>query len=140
MTPRQIELVQTSWSQVLQQPDSAETVAQVFYGRLFALDPALRPMFKGDMAEQGRKLMTMLTFVVRGLTRLEAIVPGVQALGKRHARYGVTDRHYVVVAAALLGTLGQCLGAAFTDDVKDAWATAYNLLANTMRDAARMAA
>jgi hemoglobin-like flavoprotein len=140
MTPRQIELVQASWAQVLQSPDSADAVAQLFYGKLFGLDPSLKPMFKGDMNEQGRKLMTMITFVVRGLTRLEAIVPGVQALGQRHARYGVQDRHYATVGSALLSTLALGLGTAFTDEVRDAWATAYGLLAGTMRDAAKLAA
>ena len=104
MTPRQIELVQASWKKV--EPIS-EAAAELLYNRLFALDPSLRPMFRGDMKEQGRKLMGMVTFAVNGLSRLEALVPGVQALGRRHAGYGVRDEHYATVATALLWTLSR---------------------------------
>lgn len=137
MTPRQIELVQASWDSV---EPIAEAAAEIFYSKLFALDPALRPLFKGDLAEQGRKLMSMIGLVVRGLTRLEMLLAGVQALGRRHAGYGVRDRHYESVATALLWTLHQGLGKGFTDEVREAWASAYGLLATTMKDAAKVAA
>jgi hemoglobin-like flavoprotein len=137
MTPNQIALVQRSWTQVL---PIAETAAQMFYDKLFALDPSLRSLFRGEMKEQGRKLMAMISFAVNGLTRLEQIVPGVQALGRRHAGYGVRDEHYATVAAALLWTLEQGLGDSFTREVREAWVAAYGVLANTMKDAARLAA
>ena len=91
MNPEQIMLVQASF--VLVMP-IADTAAALFYQRLFELDPSLRPMFRGDIQEQGRKLMTMLKLAVNGLTRLDQLVPAVQALGQRHARYGVRDEHY----------------------------------------------
>lgn len=137
MTPVQIELVQASWARV--QP-IAEPAAEMFYNRLFALDPSLKPLFRGDMKEQGRKLMQMIAFAVNGLKRLDALVPGVQALGRRHAGYGVRDEHYATVATALLWTLEQGLGNAFTPQVREAWAAAYGLLAGTMKDAAKLAA
>ncbi|MFL5542728.1 MAG: globin family protein, partial [Longimicrobiaceae bacterium] len=107
-----------------------------FYGRLFELDPSLRPMFRGDLEEQGKKLMQMITVVVRGLDRLDQLVPAVEALGRRHAGYGVRDSHFDTVAAALLWTLGQGLGDAFTAPVKAAWTEAYTLLATVMKRAA----
>src|SRR5262245_56374071 len=122
MTPKQIMLIQTSFEQVV---PIADTAAALFYGRLFELDPSLRPLFRGDMGEQGRKLMTTLKVVVNGLPRLEALVPAVQTLGQRHAIYGVKDEHYQTVGAALLWTLEQGLGEAFSPETKDAWATAY---------------
>ena len=134
MTPDQIALVQTSFAHVV---PIADTAATLFYGRLFALDPALRRMFPSDLGEQGRKLMTMLRVAVNGLSRLETIVPAVQALGRRHVGYGVTDDHYAVVGAALLWTLNQGLGDQFTPAVEAAWTEAYTLLAETMRAAAR---
>jgi hemoglobin-like flavoprotein len=137
MNPKQIALVQRSWNDVL---PIAETAAQMFYERLFDLDPSLRPLFRGEMKEQGRKLMAMISFAVKGLTRLEQIVPGVQALGRRHAAYGVRDEHYATVAAALLWTLEQGLGDSFSAEVREAWVAAYGVLANTMKDAARVAA
>jgi hemoglobin-like flavoprotein len=93
-------------------------------------------MFRGDMADQRRKLMQMLTAAVKGLTRLEQLVPVVEDLGRRHAAYGVADAHYDTVGAALLWTLEMGLGQAFTPEVKDAWATIYGLLASTMKCAA----
>ena len=87
------------------------------------------------MREQGRKLMTMIRFVVKGLQRLELLIPSVQELGRRHAAYGVLDNHYDSVGAALLATLHAGLGARFTPEVRAAWASAYALLAGTMRAA-----
>lgn len=110
--------------------------AELFYTRLFAHDPSLRAMFPGDMTEQKKKLMTMLRMAVASLNRLDDLVPAVQALGARHASYGVTFEMYKTVGAALLWTLEQGLGAAFTPEVKAAWVAVYTLLANTMQQAA----
>jgi hemoglobin-like flavoprotein len=137
LTPEQISLVRDSWSQVVPIADQA---AELFYGRLFALDPALRPMFRGDMTEQGQKLTRMIGIAVSGLDRLDEIVPAVQELGVRHLDYGVKSAHYDTVGEALLWTLSQGLGDEFTADVRAAWAEVYTLLANTMKDTARMAA
>ena len=83
--------------------------------------------------------MQMLTAAVKGLDRLDQLVPVVQDLGRRHATYGVEDRHYDTVGAALLWTLEKGLGEAFTPDTKEAWATVYGILAGTMKEAAREA-
>lgn len=133
MTPEQVLLIQASFAKVL---PIADTAAALFYGRLFELDPSLRPLFQGDMREQGRKLMTMLRVVVNGLHRLDQLVPAVQELGRRHAAYGVADEHYDTVAAALLWTLHQGLGDDWTPNVEAAWVVAYTLLADTMKAAA----
>jgi hemoglobin-like flavoprotein len=135
VTPKQIALVQGSWKEVLKTADAA---AQLFYARLFDLDPSLQSMFKGDMTAQGRKLVAMISVAVNGLTRIETLVPAIQALGRRHAGYGVKDEHYVTVASALLWTLQQGLGNTFTAEVKEAWTAAYGLLATTMQDAAKV--
>ncbi|HET6315779.1 MAG TPA: globin family protein [Chloroflexota bacterium] len=132
MTPDQIRLVQQSFQSVA---PIADTAAELFYSRLFELDPSLRPLFRGDMAEQRRKLMQMLSVAVAGLNNLDALVPAVQALGRRHARYGVRAEHFDTVAVALLWTLGQGLGDAFTDDVRNAWTAVYSVLASTMQAA-----
>lgn len=137
MTPEQIELVKSSWAKVL---PIADTAAELFYGKLFNLDPSLKPLFKGDMKEQGRKLMKMINTAVNSLDRLDAVLPGVQQLGIRHIAYGVKDEHYDTVGAALLWTLEAGLGEAFTTDTKAAWATVYGALADTMKTAAAEAA
>jgi hemoglobin-like flavoprotein len=133
MTPQQIQLVQNSFSLV--QP-IADTAATIFYDRLFVLDPSLRPMFKGDMKEQRKKLMAAITLVVTGLNNLGSIINAVEHLGRTHVRYGVKDSHYDTVGAALIWTLGQGLGDAFTPDIKTSWIAAYNILATTMKAAA----
>jgi len=134
---RQIELVQSSWQKVVPVADDA---AQLFYVRLFALDPSLRELFRGDMREQGKKLMSMIDFAVKALTRLDSLLPGLRMLGERHGRYGVRDEHYDTVAEALLWTLQKGLGEAFTPEVKEAWVAAYGVLSSTMKDAAKVEA
>jgi hemoglobin-like flavoprotein len=137
MTPEQTMLVKSSWEKV--QPIS-DKAAELFYGRLFELDPDLRSLFKGDMEEQGRKLMRMISTAVAALDRLEAIVPAVQQLGVRHVGYGVRDEHYDTVGAALVWTLQQGLGESFTAEVKEAWISVYGVLAGTMKSAVAEAA
>ncbi len=133
MTPTQIQLVQKTWKLV--EPIS-EQAAELFYDRLFQLDPSSEKLFKSDMKEQGRKLMQALALVVHSLTNLEQVVPAVEEMGRRHADYDVTEEMYQTVGEALLWTLEQGLGDAFTPDVKEAWAEAYAIVAETMTAAA----
>jgi hemoglobin-like flavoprotein len=133
MTPEQQTLVGGSFAKVA--PIAAQAAA-MFYDRLFALDPALRPLFKGDMTEQGQKLMAMIGTAVANLHRLGDIVPAVRDLGKRHGGYGVKDADYDTVAGALLWTLEQGLGADFTPATRDAWVACYGVLAREMKTAA----
>ena len=134
MTPTHIALVQNSFERIR---PILEPAAMMFYDRLFALDPSLRGMFRGDMIEQRRNLMQMITAAVKGLDRLEQLVPVVQDLGRRHGKYGVQPSHYDTVGAALLWTLEAGLGRDFTPEVKGAWTAVYTLLATTMKEAAR---
>lgn len=133
MTPQQKELVQSSFAQVA---PIAEQAAALFYGRLFELDPALKPLFRGNIEEQGRKLMATLSVAVGSLNNLEALVPILQNLGRGHVAYGVQDSHYATVGEALLWTLEQGLGAGFTPDVKDAWVEVYTIVSSVMKEAA----
>ena len=133
MTPEQVELVQSSWAKVA--PISG-TAADLFYDRLFMLDPTLRPLFPKDMAEQKKKLMQMIATAVSHLKNLGEIVPAVEELGKRHVNYGVAHSHYDTVGAALLWTLAQGLGDDFTSETEAAWTETYTVLADTMKNAA----
>jgi nitric oxide dioxygenase len=136
MTPRQIELIQDTFAAV--RPND-EAAADLFYSRLFEIAPEVRPMFRGDLKEQGRKLMATLAFVVAGLSRFDKLKAAVSKLGSRHASYGVQDQHYAAVAEALLWTLRQGLGASFTSEAEEAWTVAYTMLAGTMRDGSAVA-
>ena len=133
MTNEQIKLVQESFKQV---SPIAETAAQLFYARLFELDPDLEVLFKGNLTEQGRKLMQMLAVAVSSLDRMEQLLPVVRSLGTRHAGYGVRDKDYDTVGQALVWTLRKGLGEAFTPDVEAAWGNVYATLASEMQSAA----
>ena len=133
MSPESQDLVRQSFAKVV---PIAPAAADMFYGRLFTLDPSQRGLFKGDMAEQGRKLMAMIGVAVGNLDRLETVVPAVQDLGRRHVRYGVRAEHYPVVGSALLWTLQEGLGEEFTPAVEAAWGELYQALATVMTEAA----
>lgn len=136
MNDKQIQLVQNTFEQV---KPIADVAAELFYGRLFELDPALRSYFKADLREQKQKLMAALAFVVAGLSRPDTILPAVRELGQRHIGYGVQPQHYETVGTALLWTLKQGLGDQFTSDVRAAWRAAYGLLSSVMQEATQSA-
>jgi len=134
MTPRQIDLIRTSWSAVEPISDDA---ARLFYDRLFESDPAIKRLFaKTDMQAQRGILMQTLALLVSSLDDFELVVPVLEALGRVHAGYGVRQRHYDTVEAALLWALDRGLGEAFDDETADAWATAYSAVASVMIEAA----
>jgi nitric oxide dioxygenase len=136
MTPDQIKLVQSTFSQLAHDPDG---VARAFYTRLFEIDPSLRAMFAEDMTEQRGRLMRMIGMAVNGLNRIEALLPTLHELGARHVGYGVKDSHYATVGQALLETLRTGLGHHFSPQVQEAWATAFAAISTTMQAGARQA-
>ena len=133
MTPRQINLVQASFEDVR---PIADTAAKLFYQRLFELDPSLRSLFRTNMEDQGRKLMDTLGVIVGHLRWLDRIMPGIRALGARHAQYGVKSTDYAVVGQALIDTLQIGLGAGFTAEISEAWLAAYTMLSKAMNPSA----
>jgi hemoglobin-like flavoprotein len=133
MNPRQIELVQSSFNLV---KPVLESTTMTFYDRLFHLDPSLRRMFQSPLELQARKLAHVLTVVVKGLSHPDQILAAVEELGRRHAAYGVQPQHYATVGAALLWTLRDGLGDAFTAEHREAWSGAYQFLSSAMQQAA----
>ena len=134
VTPQQIRVVQESFLKIA---PIAELAADLFYARLFELDPSLRPLFKTDMKRQGMTLMTMLGSAVRGLANPQALVPVLRGLGRRHVSYGVKEAHYDTVGQAFLDTLAHAFGPDFDDETREAWAAAYALMAALMKMGAR---
>jgi hemoglobin-like flavoprotein len=133
MSPEQVDLVQRTWRSLMPIKDTA---AELFYGKLFSLDPDVRALFSNDLKDQGRNLTAMISVAVAGLSRPEKIMLAVRQLGRRHAAYGVQARHYELVATSLLWMLETCLAEAFTPEVRAAWVAAYDLLAGAMQEAA----
>jgi hemoglobin-like flavoprotein len=137
MSPEHKQILKNTWAMVA---PISDTAAGLFYDRLFTLDPSLKPLFaKADMQEQRRKLMQAIAAVINGVDHLDALVPTLEALGRNHRGYGVTDRHYETVGAALLWTLEQGLKDAWTPAAKSAWTAAYTTVATVMRRAAAAA-
>jgi len=137
MTPEQKRLVEHTWKQAAPIADAA---AEIFYRRLLEIDPSRRKLFRAtDMVAQRKKLLQTLSFAINGLNDLDALASKVEDLGRRHARYGVTDAQYDSVGAALLWTLEQGLGHAWTPAVASAWTEVYQLLSRIMRKAVAQA-
>ena len=133
LAPEQLKLVQTSWAKVV---PIADVAADLFYGKLFELDPTLRPLFPVEMTNQKKKLMAMISLAVNSLTILDKFLPEVQNLGGRHAVYfKVTPAMYGTVGAALLDTLEKGLGDSWDEAHKEAWTVVYGLLSDTMIEA-----
>jgi hemoglobin-like flavoprotein len=138
MIPAQKQTIRATWAQVVPIADQA---AVLFYQRLFQIDPTTRPLFDlTDMAQQRKKLLQVLGVAVSSLDNLGALVKTVEDLGRRHAGYGVKDQHYDSVGAALLWTLEQGLGKAWTPEAATAWTEVYKLLSGIMRRAQQDAA
>ncbi|SMX30695.1 globin family protein [Actibacterium lipolyticum] len=133
MDATQIDMIQGSFKKVVPISDAA---ADIFYSRLFEVAPEVKPMFKGELKEQGKKLMTTLGAVVNGLKNLDAIVPVAQQLAVKHVDYGVQPDHYPVVGETLIYTLEKGLGEDFTPELRNAWVAAYGTLSSVMIDAA----
>jgi hemoglobin-like flavoprotein len=133
MTPTHVALVRSSFAQVA---PIAPQAAALFYANLFDADPSLRPLFKGDLVQQGDKLMAMIAGAVRMLDEPQRLLPMLRLMGARHGGYGVVPSHYDTVGGALLKTLEQGLQQAWTPDVAAAWTAVYGAIKQTMLDGA----
>ena len=133
MTVNEIHLVKYSWS-VVERIDPV-VAGGIFYKRLFETAPYLKPMFSESIPVQSKKLMAMIGYVINRLDKLDTIIEDIKQLARRHVTYGVREEHYEIVGDALLWTLEQALANLFTNEVKQAWATCYNLLASAMLQA-----
>ncbi|HVO02099.1 MAG TPA: globin family protein [Candidatus Cybelea sp.] len=133
MTPRQIELVKTSFAKIAPYKEQA---AELLYCRLFELDPSLRLLFPSDMTEQKQKVMTMLAVMVSNLDKVDTLLPSVRELGRRHRGYGVLQRHYAVVGQALLWALEIGLGSTWTREHAEAWQAIYEIISAAMMEGA----
>ncbi|MCP5080188.1 MAG: hemin receptor [Alphaproteobacteria bacterium] len=135
MTPKQVELLRSSWRNV---GPFADHAAHLFYTRLFEIAPEIQDLFKfAEMPAQRQKLLIALNLAVINAHTLNTIAPELEAIGRRHASYGVKNSHYEAVGQALVWTLEQDLGSAFIDDVRKAWTDFYNQVADAMMNGPR---
>jgi nitric oxide dioxygenase len=133
MTPEQITLVQSSFAGL---GPRVPAVAAEFYRVLFLADPDLRPMFTTDPAVQQVRFADKLAEIVHAMPRLDELLDHTRSLGARHVGYGVRVADYGIVGDALLSALATVLSASFDAQTRQAWSSAYNLVAETMLDGA----
>lgn len=125
-------LVQESFKVVEKISDVA---ADIFYQRLFDIEPELRSLFSEDLREQKTKLMGALKVLVNTLDNPDKLIPILEDMGRKHKTYGVVEDHFVPVADALVWTLEEGLGAGFTEEVRHAWTALYSAIASIMIEA-----
>ena len=142
LTEQDKAIIRRTWKLVV---PIGETAADLFYKRLFELQPSYRALFTGEFDAQKRKLITMLAFIVEALDwdpndwaldveESSDLFLVVMALGRRHHDlYAVPDEAYQTVGEALLWTLDYGLGEAFTSEAREAWTKIYTILAGTMK-------
>jgi len=129
ISPVQIDLVQSSFEHVL---PIADVAGLLFYERIFTMAPEARALFGDDLPLQASRTMAAVKTAVDGLDDIDQIAPFLIRLGARHVRYGVVPAHFDLVGGALLWTLEQGLGEAFTPEVHDAWAAAFGVIKSAM--------
>jgi len=130
-----IDSLETSFDHVAARGDE---LMDVFYARLFAAAPAVKPLFAGtDLKRQKGMLLAALVLLRRSLRDLDAITPKLRDLGARHVRYGAQPEHYPVVGEVLIASMAQVAGDAWTEAYERAWTTAFTLVAGAMLDGAR---
>jgi hemoglobin-like flavoprotein len=133
MTPEQKWMVRRSFPAIA---TLSRAISMLFYGRLFQVDPSLRPMFKQDIEVQGRKLMDMLSALMSHIDSIEDMIPLLKALGQRHVGYGVRPEHYPLVANSLIWAIAMALDEEFDPELRNAWKTLIELVAGVMKEGA----
>jgi len=132
-----LEALETSFDLVAPRGDE---LMDVFYARLFAAAPAVRPLFAGtDLKKQKGMLLGTLVLLRKSLRNLDAIVPKLRELGARHVAYGARPEHYPVVGEVLIASMAEIAGTAWTDEYEQAWSAAFGVVAGAMIEGAMSA-
>lgn len=134
ITEKQIKLIKNSWAE-LRGVDPV-MIGDVFYRKLFIDIPEVKHMFRTSREEQSKKLIDMLSLIVARLERLDELSDDIKQLAKRHAGYGVKEKHYEYVGNALIWTLTQALGSSWNEKLQEAWVECYRILSESMIAAA----
>jgi hemoglobin-like flavoprotein len=118
LTAKQKRLIRESF---LKLEPAYDLVGQLFFRKLYRLDPWFRDRFAGPVEVQGRKFMAGLKLGIIALNYDDGLTPVIRLVGVRNRRSGIKVRHYRIMAKALIWTLEQSLEKRFTRETKDAW-------------------
>jgi hemoglobin-like flavoprotein len=120
LTAKQKKLIRDSFRRI---EPARELVAQLFFLKLFRLDPTLRKRFDGPIEVQARKFAAGMKLMIVSLGQEDGLVPTLKLLGARHRQIGIKPRYYRTMAQSLIWTLEQSLEDEFTRETKEAWNT-----------------
>jgi nitric oxide dioxygenase len=109
-----------------------EPASLLFYENLFTIAPDLRRLFRDDLAGQGMRFMTTLSTIAEVLDDPQAREAQIKPLARVHTALGTRPEHFAPMGSALLVTLGETLGPAFTPRLQEAWRAAYEAIAAEM--------
>jgi methyl-accepting chemotaxis protein len=135
--PLELDMLETSFDLVAPR---GEALVDVFYARLFAVAPAVEPMFAAtDLRRQKSMLLATLVLLRKSLRNLDAIVPALRGLGARHVAYGARPEHYPVVGEVLIASMADVAGHAWRPEYERAWGAAFDVVAGVMLEGAAAA-
>ncbi|MEM8529185.1 MAG: globin domain-containing protein [Bacteroidota bacterium] len=132
MTQQEIQLVQESVTELMPR---TQQMGEALYARLFEIAPELKALFKTDIPQQSRKLMSIIIHVIANLDQMDHLEEELQDLSAKHSTYNITASDYEVLKEAFLWTFAQEMGENWTDELSKAWAAAYDILAKAMMEA-----
>mmetsp|Transcript_12393 Transcript_12393/g.19338 ORF Transcript_12393/g.19338 Transcript_12393/m.19338 type:complete len:250 (+) Transcript_12393:1460-2209(+) len=91
-------------------------------------------LFEGEsMKKHASNVMNAIGMAIEGIDKLEPALPTLTSLGANHLGYkGVEIFHFELLHSAIQFTLEEALGTEYTEDVRDSWATAFNIIKNVM--------
>ena len=137
MTNEDIEQIQESWRTVA---PVKHVAAELFYVKLFELDPTLKLLFSDDLKLREQKFLQLMDATINGLKRVDVLMAAIRELGIRHPLFGGNDEHHGAVAAALMWTLEKCLRKDLTPELRSAWIKTFGVLSQTLRTSSWVAA
>jgi hemoglobin-like flavoprotein len=133
-----LDALETSFDHIAPRGDE---LMDVFYARLFAAAPSVKPLFAGtDLKRQKAMLLAALVLLRRSLRDLDSVTPALRELGARHVRYGAQPAHYPVIGQVLISSMAHVAGDAWTAEYEQAWTEAFAIVADVMLQGAQSVA
>ncbi|MED1787960.1 MULTISPECIES: NO-inducible flavohemoprotein [Brevibacillus] len=108
-------------------------ITKRFYQLLFTKHPELLNIFNHANQKQGRQQTALANAVYAAaqyIDKLETIIPVVKQIGHKHRSLGIKAEHYPIVGENLLAAIKDVLGDLATDEILQAWAEAYGVIAD----------
>jgi hemoglobin-like flavoprotein len=111
-------------------PDDGLTTR--LYAILFERYPAVRPMFTAETGHQAKVLRSAIISVVDHLDDPVWLTETLGELGARHAGWGVLASMYDTVIECMVAAMVEIGGAAWTEQMTDAWVEALDAVSGLM--------